>query len=146
MRRWLGSVRSSAPLPPLLARGRRLVDIPPPRRRPKAGSKKRLAARGQTGRTAPWLLVAERFDRVHERGPPRWVEAKEDADGDRDAERQDDRAGGHEGFLIGNERNDDLRDGYAQRHPEDAADPRKHDRLDQELLGDVFTLGAKRPA
>jgi hypothetical protein len=36
------------------------------------------------------LLVAERFDRVHERGPPRWVKAKEDADRDRDAERQND--------------------------------------------------------
>ena len=53
---------------------------------------------------------------------------------------------GHERLLIGDEVDDELRDGECPRHAQQAADAGEDDRLDQELLGDVPPLGAQGPA
>ena len=46
-------------------------------------------------------LVPEGLDRVHLGGSPGRIEPEEDADGDRDPEREQDRASGHDRLLVG---------------------------------------------
>ena len=51
-----------------------------------------------------------------------------------------DRVAGHDRLLIGNEVDDDLRDREADDHAQQPTDAGEHDRLDQELLGDIRRL------
>src|SRR5262249_36255021 len=90
---------------------------------------------------AGWSLVAKGLDRVHEGGSASRVQAKENADGHRNTECQEHGRPGDERLLIGDEVDDDPRDGNSQRHTEQSADAGKDDGLDQELLGDVTPLG-----
>ncbi len=65
---------------------------------------------GRVARNRGRLFVAERFDGIHQGGAAGRVKTEQNADRDRDAERQHDRRAGYKGLLIRNEVNDDLGD------------------------------------
>src|SRR5215471_15511612 len=98
---------------------------------------------GKSGSAA--LLVVQRFDRVEARGADGGIEPEHDPDEHRHAEREDDRAGGHD-RRPSREYADQLRQSDAKQDAGDAAGERDDRRLDQELTDDVFLARANRAA
>jgi hypothetical protein len=76
--------------------------------------------------------VTQSLDWVHHRRALSGINSEKDADGNRNTERQHDRRTGHDGLLIRDEVNNDLRDHEPDDYAEQSAHTREHHGLDQE--------------
>src|SRR2546426_129347 len=82
------------------------------------------------------LLVAERLDRIEACGLPRWIESEEDADRGCEREGQRDRLRRHHRPPV-DEVGDRARAGETECDPDDAAQQRERDGLDEKLQENV---------